>query len=106
LAFGSVAHYEVMYYDPPYFLILAAFASCLAFGSAFSGVLGQFFQSRERDPQPLIAPYLGIVASAILLVGAGLQVFGIFGVTGYIVAVFFVGLLAGIVWYNLLREYT
>jgi len=93
-------------YEPPVFLIFAALASSLAFGAAFNGVLGPFFRSEARDPAPLLAPYLGLTFSTGILIGGGLQILGIYGTTGFVIGLLFVALLAGFVWFNLLREYT
>ncbi|WP_218081539.1 hypothetical protein [Anthocerotibacter panamensis] len=93
-------------YSPPYFLIMAALGSALAFGTAFSGVLGLFLKDKERKTDRLIAPYLGIVLSSVVFIGAGLQILGIYGTLPYLFALAFVVLLAAFVWFNLLREYT
>ncbi len=94
-----------IYYGPPTFLILAAFLSALACGTALAAVLPYFVRDPKRNMGRVALPYVGVVISSIVFVGAGLETLGFYGNLGYIIASGFVGFLAVVVWGNLLREY-
>lgn len=76
-----------MYFQPPYFLLVAGLLAAIACGKAFETTLkqqvDQWSKSRSsrileelQGPQLLI-PFLGICAGIVFFLGAGLMVFGV-----------------------------
>ncbi len=92
--------------QPPVFLFAACLACIFIFSTILTNLLPEYQRSEHRDSLPLVAPFLGFVIASIVFVASGLQTIGFYGWSGYLVATFFVGLLAGIIWLNFKREYT
>ncbi|MBI4780626.1 MAG: hypothetical protein HY785_04820 [Oscillatoriophycideae cyanobacterium NC_groundwater_1537_Pr4_S-0.65um_50_18] len=100
-----------MYYDPPYFLLVAGLFASITSGLAFDATLKQAVNiwARNRTTQtlenvqgfPLLLTFLGICAGICVFLASGVQIFGFPTGIAYGVA-FLLTLMTGLlVWWQL-----
>lgn len=103
-----------MYFNPPYFLLLAGFLAAVSSGAAFSATLQQSIQSWAdgRSSSKLASlrglqlglPFLGICSGTCVFLTSGIQIFGLPARLAYAMGVsltFFSGLL---IWSQLAKN--
>ena len=75
-----------MYFQPPYFLLLAGLFAALASGAAFEATLKQMVKAWQANPETrslqdlrksgVWVPYTGITLGVGLFLSSGVQIFG------------------------------
>lgn len=100
-----------MYYDPPYFLLIAGLLTGFTSGLAFEATLKQAVSAwaRNRSTQTLakvqgfslLLPFLGICVGTCIFLASGVQIFGLPADFAYVLS-FPLTLLTGLlVWWQL-----
>ena len=105
-----------MYYDPPYFLLIAGLFISLTSGLAFEAKLKQSVQewAVHRSTRTLATirgfsialPFLGICVGICLFLASGVQVFGFPVTIAYGLSGFMTLLTGGLVWWQLGKTLT
>ena len=105
-----------MYYDPPYFLLVAGLFISLTSGLAFEAKLKQSVQewAVNRSTRTLATirgfsigfPFLGICAGICVFLASGVQIFGFPAAIAYGLSGFMTLLTGGLVWWQLGKTLT
>lgn len=102
-----------MYYDPPYFLLVAGLLAGLTSGLAFEATLKQSVNEWAKNrstrtlavmkgPQ-LLLPFLGICVGICVFLASGVQIFGFPGAIAYVISIAMTLLTGILVWTQLGR---
>jgi formate hydrogenlyase subunit 3/multisubunit Na+/H+ antiporter MnhD subunit len=100
-----------LYYDPPYFLLVAGLLAGITSGLAFEATLKQSAQewAKNRSTRTLAnlkglslrLPFLGICAGICVFLASGVAIFGFSAKAGYAIAFPMTLLIGGLVWVQL-----
>jgi formate hydrogenlyase subunit 3/multisubunit Na+/H+ antiporter MnhD subunit len=100
-----------LYYDPPYFLLIAGLLVGITSGIAFEATLKQSAQewSRNRSTRTIAnlkgvslrLPFLGICSGVCVFLASGVAIFGFPAKVGYAIALPMTILIGGLVWVQL-----
>jgi hypothetical protein len=101
----------LLYYDPPYFLLVAGLLAGITSGLAFEATLKQSAQdwAKNRSTRTLAnlkgmslrLPFLGICAGICVFLASGVAIFGFSAKAGYAIAFPMTLLIGGLVWVQL-----
>lgn len=102
-----------VYYDPPYFLLVAGLLAGLTSGLAFEATLKQSVNEWAKNrstrtlavmkgPQ-LLLPFLGICVGVCVFLASGVQIFGFPGSIAYVISIAMTLLTGILVWTQLGR---
>jgi hypothetical protein len=100
-----------LYYEPPYFLLIAGLLAGITSGIAFEATLKQSAQdwSRNRSTRTIAnlkgvslrLPFLGICGGVCVFLASGVAIFGFPAKVGYAIALPMTILIGGLVWVQL-----